>query len=114
MDAETANTPTLPNPDRRKDPTVRDLQDRTTTAGARRKINPIVALIVIAGAQLMVVLDVTIVNVALPHIQSGLHFSRTGLAWVIDAYTLAFGGLLLLGGRAGDILGRRRMFSIGV
>jgi EmrB/QacA subfamily drug resistance transporter len=90
------------------------LQDRTTDTGARRSVNPIVALIVIAGAQLMVVLDVTIVNVALPHIQSGLHFSRTGLAWVIDAYTLAFGGLLLLGGRAGDILGRRRMFSIGV
>jgi len=62
----------------------------------------------------MVVLDVTIVNVALPHIRAGLGFSRTGLAWVIDAYTLAFGGLLLLGGRAGDILGRRRMFMIGV
>src|SRR5438105_2920232 len=83
-------------------------------AGARRRVNPVIALIVIAGAQLMVVLDVTIVNVALPHIQSGLGFSRTSLAWVIDAYTLAFGGLLLLGGRAGDILGRRRMFRIGV
>src|SRR5436190_5812881 len=80
----------------------------------RRRVNPVIALIVIAGAQLMVVLDVTIVNVALPHIQSGLGFSRTGLAWVIDAYTLAFGGLLLLGGRAGDILGRRRMFVVGV
>src|SRR5947208_2858374 len=80
----------------------------------RRQVNPVIALIVIAGAQLMVVLDVTIVNVALPHIQSGLGFSRTGLAWVIDAYTLAFGGLLLLGGRAGDILGRRRMFVTGV
>ena len=81
---------------------------------ARRQVHPVVALMVIAGAQLMVVLDVTIVNVALPHIRSGLGFSRTGLAWVIDAYTLAFGGLLLLGGRAGDILGRRRMFMIGV
>src|SRR5438552_15157105 len=80
----------------------------------RRRVSPAVALMVIAGAQLMVVLDVTIVNVALPHIQAGLGFSRTGLAWVIDAYTLAFGGLLLLGGRAGDILGRRRMFMIGV
>src|SRR6266581_2910756 len=79
-----------------------------------RDVHPVVALMVIAGAQLMVVLDVTIVNVALPHIQAGLGFSRTGLAWVIDAYTLAFGGLLLLGGRAGDILGRRRMFVIGV
>jgi EmrB/QacA subfamily drug resistance transporter len=81
---------------------------------ARRQVHPAVALMVIAGAQLMVVLDVTIVNVALPHIQAGLGFSRTGLAWVIDAYTLAFGGLLLLGGRAGDILGRRRMFMVGV
>ena len=82
--------------------------------GARRPVNPAVALIVIAGAQLMVVLDVTIVNVALPHIQSGLGFSRTSLAWVVNAYTLAFGGLLLLGGRAGDILGRRRVFMAGV
>jgi EmrB/QacA subfamily drug resistance transporter len=81
---------------------------------ARRNVHPLVALTVIAGAQLMVVLDITIVNVALPHIQTGLGFSRTGLAWVIDAYTLAFGGLLLLGGRAGDILGRRRMFMTGI
>ena len=62
----------------------------------------------------MVVLDVTIVNIALPHIQSALHFSTTGLAWVVSAYTLTFGGLLLLGGRTGDILGRRRVFMCGV
>ena len=73
-----------------------------------------VAIVVIAGAQLMVALDVTIVNIALPHIQSALHFSGTGLAWVIDAYTLVFGGLMLLGGRAADFLGRKRMFIIGL
>ncbi|MGW2815812.1 MFS transporter [Streptomyces sp. NPDC001415] len=73
-----------------------------------------IALLVIASCQLMVVLDITIVNIALPHIQSALHFSTTGLAWVVSAYTLAFGGLLLLGGRTGDILGRRRVFMCGV
>jgi EmrB/QacA subfamily drug resistance transporter len=72
------------------------------------------ALAVIVGAQLMVVLDATIVNIALPHIQSALGFSRTSLAWVLNAYTLAFGGFLLLGGRMGDLLGRRRMFVFGI
>ncbi len=72
------------------------------------------ALVVIAAAQLMVMLDMTIVNVALPTIQRDLHFSTTNLTWVIDAYVLVFGGLLLLGGRTGDIFGRRRMFSIGI
>ncbi|MEV6781781.1 MFS transporter [Streptomyces sp. NPDC051098] len=72
------------------------------------------ALLIIASCQLMVVLDVTIVNIALPHIQSSLDFSTTSLAWVVNAYTLTFGGLLLLGGRAGDILGRRRVFMFGV
>jgi EmrB/QacA subfamily drug resistance transporter len=72
------------------------------------------ALVVIATAQLMVVLDATIVNVALPHIQHALGFSGSGLEWVVNAYTLTFGGLLLLGGRAGDILGRRRVFIAGI
>jgi EmrB/QacA subfamily drug resistance transporter len=72
------------------------------------------ALTVIAGAQLMVLLDVTIVNIALPSIQKALHFTPTGLEWVVNAYTLVFGGLLLLGGRLGDLLGRRRMFVIGL
>ncbi|WP_345746212.1 MFS transporter [Streptomyces sp. ODS28] len=72
------------------------------------------ALAVIAACQLMVVLDATIVNIALPHIQTALGFSTTSLSWVVTSYTLAFGGLLLLGGRAGDILGRRRMFMTGV
>ena len=72
------------------------------------------ALVLIATAQLMVMLDLTITNVALPSIQSGLHFSTTNLTWVIDAYVLVFGGLLLLGGRVGDIFGRRRMFLLGI
>src|SRR5450755_4267402 len=72
------------------------------------------ALFVIATAQLMVVLDATIVNVALPHIQGALGFSGTGLEWVVNAYALTFGGLMLLGGRAGDILGRRRVFIAGM
>jgi len=72
------------------------------------------ALVVIATAQLMVVLDASIVNVALPDIQKALSFSGTGLEWVVNAYTLTFGGLLLLGGRAGDILGRRRVFIAGI
>jgi EmrB/QacA subfamily drug resistance transporter len=62
----------------------------------------------------MVVLDGTIVNIALPHIQTDLDFSPSNLSWVVNAYTLAFGGLLLLGGRAGDLLGRRKMFMVGV
>ena len=73
-----------------------------------------VALAVIAVAQLMVVLDTAIVNIALPSIQRALHFTPTGLEWVVNGYALAFGGLLLLGGRAGDLFGRRRMFVAGV
>jgi EmrB/QacA subfamily drug resistance transporter len=72
------------------------------------------ALVVIATAQLMVVLDATIVNVALPHVQQALGFSGSGLEWVVNAYAVTFGGLLLLGGRAGDILGRRRVFISGL
>jgi EmrB/QacA subfamily drug resistance transporter len=72
------------------------------------------ALTVIAAAQLMVVLDATIVTVAQPHIQHALGFSGSGLEWVTNAYALTFGGLLLLGGRAGDLLGRRRMFIAGL
>src|SRR3954451_1081706 len=71
-------------------------------------------LTVLALAQFMVVLDVTIVNVALPDIQADLGFSSAGLQWVVSAYTLLFGGFLLLGGRASDLLGRRRMFMSGM
>jgi EmrB/QacA subfamily drug resistance transporter len=72
------------------------------------------ALILICTVQMMVILDGTIVNIALPSIQHQLHFSAPGLEWVITAYALTFGGLLLLGGRSGDLFGRRRMFTIGV
>ena len=72
------------------------------------------ALAVICVAQLMVVLDATVVNVALPSIQTDLDFSTDNLTWVVTAYSLAFGGLLLFGGRTGDIFGRRRMFMIGI
>ncbi|HEY4018257.1 MAG TPA: MFS transporter [Pseudonocardiaceae bacterium] len=71
-------------------------------------------LAIILTCQLMLVLDVTVMNVALPRIQTELHFTATGLSWVMSAYTLVYGCLLLLGGRAGDLLGRRRMFVIGV
>lgn len=81
---------------------------------AKRGQHPGITLTVICAAQLMVVLDITVVNIALPHIQAALKFSTTGLSWVISAYTLTFGGLLLLGGRTGDILGRRRMFIAGI
>src|SRR5215813_2186219 len=73
-----------------------------------------VALALVLGAQLMIILDMTVVNVALPSIARDLHFSPTGLSWVLNAYTLPFGGLLLLGGRMGDILGRRRVFMAGL
>ncbi|MGP3774740.1 MFS transporter [Streptomyces sp. SDT5-1] len=79
-----------------------------------RPPRPGIALTVIAACQLMVVLDATIVNIALPHIQTALGFSTNDLTWVINAYALTFGGLLLLGGRAGDLLGRRRMFITGI
>ena len=72
------------------------------------------ALVVIAAAQLMIVLDATIVNVALPQMQRALGFSGAGLEWIVTAYSLAFGSLLLLGGRLGDLYGRRRIFITGV
>ncbi len=84
----------------------------TSTGSPPRRLG--LALAVIATAQLMVVLDETIVNVALPHIQNALRFSGSNLEWVVNAYALAFGGLLLLGGRSGDLLGRRRVFIAGI
>jgi EmrB/QacA subfamily drug resistance transporter len=83
-------------------------------AGTHDHIRPGLALLVICGAQLMIILDATIVNIALPSMQRALHFSATNLSWVLNAYTLAFGGLLLLGGRSGDLFGRRRMFITGI
>src|SRR6187431_1613334 len=72
------------------------------------------ALALLCAVQFMVVLDIAIVNVALPSIQADLGFSQENLQWVISAYALVFGGFLLLGGRAADVLGRRRIFLIGV
>src|SRR4051812_15859197 len=72
------------------------------------------ALYVLCTGMLMIVLDVTIVNVALPSIQEDLGFSASGLAWVINAYLIAFAGLLLLAGRLGDLLGRRQVFLTGL
>ena len=95
-------------------------QVTSLASGADRALDPPdnrrlgLALLVIATAQLMVVLDATIVNVALPHVQRALGFSGSGLEWVVNAYAVTFGGLLLLGGRAGDILGRRRVFVFGL
>ena len=80
------------------------------TADRRRWI--VLALLV--AAQFMVVLDVAIVNVALPSIRTDLHFSQVSLQWVITAYTILFGGVLMLGGRLADLLGRRRMFMLGL
>src|SRR5437762_1616092 len=71
-------------------------------------------LAVIVAAQFMVVLDIAIVNVALPSIKTDLHFSETSLQWVITAYSIFFGGVLLLGGRLADLLGRRRLFIVGL
>ena len=83
--------------------------ERATGAGS-----PWLVIVIVCVAQSMVVLDATIVNVALPSIQHGLDFSPSSLQRVINLYTLIFGGFLLLGGRAGDLIGRRRVFGAGV
>jgi EmrB/QacA subfamily drug resistance transporter len=90
------------------------LQAPPQGGAAKRGHHAGLALTIIAASQLMVVLDATIVNIALPHIRTALGFSTESLTWVLNAYTLTFGGLLLLGGRAGDILGRRRVFIFGI
>ncbi len=91
--------------------------DFRTSAASRERLHrrhPGLVLAVILTVQLMVVLDATIVNIALPHIRTALGFSTANLSWVINAYTLSFGGLLLLGARSGDILGRRSTFIWGI
>jgi EmrB/QacA subfamily drug resistance transporter len=96
------------------------LQDGTETTSLAAAPPPAtgrnlrLALLVIATAQLMLVLDDTIVNVALPSMQRSLHLATSNLNWVISFYALAFGGLLLVGGRAGDLLGRRKVFRVGI
>jgi MFS family permease len=72
------------------------------------------ALFMIAAAQLMVILDATITNIALPAIQTDLGVTDANLAWIVNSYALAFGGLMLLGGKAGDLFGRRRLFQAGI
>jgi EmrB/QacA subfamily drug resistance transporter len=84
----------------------------SSAAGGRDRRN--ITLAVVLCAQLMIVLDMTVVNIALPSMATGLHLSPTSLSWVLNAYALTFGGLLLLGGRAGDILGRRQAFMAGL
>jgi EmrB/QacA subfamily drug resistance transporter len=80
----------------------------------RHSTNPWVILLLVCIAQFMVILDATVVNVALPSIQRDLGLSEANLQWIVNAYTLVFGGFLLLGGRAGDLLGRKRLFLAGV
>jgi len=77
-------------------------------------VNPWLVLVLVCLAQFMVILDATIVNVALPSIQADLEMSESGLQWVVNAYALLFGGFLLLGGRAGDLIGRKRVFLAGL
>jgi MFS family permease len=79
-----------------------------------RRHHPDLALAVIVSCQLMIGIDTTVVTVALPHVQEGLHFSTANLSWVQNVYMLTFGGLLLLGGRTGDLFGRRRILITGV
>ncbi len=79
-----------------------------------RDRNRWIALVVLCTGMLMIVLDMTIVNVALPSIQADLGFSQAGLAWVVNAYLIAFAGLLLLAGRLGDLTGRRNVFLAGL
>jgi EmrB/QacA subfamily drug resistance transporter len=83
-------------------------------APSNLKRHPGLALLVISCAQLMIILDATIVNVALPTIHRSLHFSPASLEWLITAYSLTFGGLLLFGGRTGDLYGKRKMFMVGI
>src|SRR6266700_5819979 len=86
----------------------------TEAAAGQKDRRRWLALAVIVAAQFMVVLDVAIVNVALPSIRTDLHFSQESLQWVITAYSILFGGVLMLGGRLADLLGRRRLFVIGL
>src|SRR4051794_8557794 len=81
---------------------------------SRASTNPWVVLVLICIAQFMVILDATIVNVALPSIQTDIGLSEANLQWIVNAYTLVFGGFLLLGGRAGGLLGRQRVFLVGL
>src|SRR2546427_13188495 len=93
-----------------KGPSIRSDSGEVASTTAPRWL----ALLVLCSGLLMIVLDQTIVNVALPSIQSDLGFSQSSLAWVINAYLIAFGGLLLLAGRLGDLIARKRIFLAGL
>src|SRR5258707_394996 len=95
-------------------PVLEQRPDTTVLPVVGRPAHPALALAIILTVQLMLVLDVTVVNIALPQMQEVLHFSQDNLSWVLNAYLLAFGGLLLLGGRMGDLFGRKRLFIGGV
>src|SRR5881275_3143385 len=102
----------------RKLPLAGDEDMTVGTIGPRPQSNPRdsrwVALVILCLGFLMIILDSTIVNVALPSIQHDLHFSQSSLAWVMNAYLIAFGGLLLLAGRLGDLFSRRGVFLTGL
>src|SRR5256714_12350562 len=83
-------------------------------SGAQNQVRRWLALLVVCVGQLMIVLDSTIVNVALPSIQRDLHFSQADLTWVVNSYLVTYGSLLLLAGRAGDLIGRKKVFLAGV
>src|SRR5579862_2643693 len=96
------------------EPTDRANREATDRGISDRTAHPRATLILACLAQFMVILDVSVVNVALPSIRDALHFSEANLQWVVDAYTVTFGGFLLLGGRAADLIGRRRVFVAGL
>lgn len=107
-------TTAIETPASRRQPSAKGQQGAALAQHAQpSKRRSAALLVLVCAAQLMVILDVSIVNVALPSIHHGLRFSTTGLQWVVNAYTLTFAGFLMLGGRASDLLGRRRMFLAG-
>src|SRR5258707_3874091 len=93
---------------------MKDLRRRSQMTSSQTDRSRWLALYVLCVGVLMIVLDVTVVNVALPSIQTDLGFSGSGLAWVVNAYLIAFGGLLLLAGRVGDLVGHKRVFLGGL
>src|SRR3954470_13756382 len=104
---------------------IRPFADLVSTGSAKKRAKEIrpmtsastnrwLVLLLVCVAQFMVIIDATIVNVVLPVIEPGLHFSPTGLQWIVNAYTLVFGGFLLLGGRAADLFGTQRLFIAGL
>src|SRR5580704_4597616 len=109
-----SSSPTSSAPAGRQLATARQVGSLPPVSGARQRDRRNITLAVVLCAQLMIVLDMTVVNVALPSMATGLHLSATSLSWVLNAYALTFGGLLLLGGRAGDVLGRRTTFMAGL